>query len=287
MDRTSKAGKLETTRLKRMRTFNQKNSANSRRLESAGFTIIEVGAVLFIIGILVALLSASLNRAKGRALRISCLDNLKELQLAWHMYIDDDADLLPLNKTEIGGGNYKVFGRRASTNSWVAGNPKEDQTTAKIEMGTLFPYLTMPRLYRCPMDRSRVVGHREVPRTRSYSMNSFLAGDNEGKDTRVKIRMAALDRPNRIFVFIEEHESSVWADGFQVLPKEGTGLSGATWNSTPSDRHEQGCNLSFADGHIEYWKWYSGKSENLENHLTSTTRELYDLRRLQMALPAK
>jgi prepilin-type processing-associated H-X9-DG protein len=271
-----------------MRTINNANPSRFRsRVGTAGFTIIEVGAVLFIIGILVALLSASLNRAKGRALRISCLDNLKELQLAWHMYVDDNADLLPLNKTALGGGNYKVFGRRASTNSWVAGNPKEDTTTANIEIGTLFPYISTPRLYRCPMDRSRVVAHRDIPRTRSYSMNSFLAGDNEDKDSRVKMRMSSLDRPNRIFVFIEEHESSAWVNGFQVAPKDSGGLGGATWTSTPSDRHEQGCNLSFADGHIEYWKWYAGKSDNLENHLTSTTRELYDLRRLQSAIPSK
>jgi len=271
-----------------MRNLNQSNRLSSQgKAASAGFTIIEVGAVIFIIAVLVALLSASLNYAKGRALRISCLDNLKELQLAWHMYVDDEADMLPLNKTATGGGNYKVFGRRASTNSWVAGNPKEDVTPANIELGSLYPFTTTPRLYRCPMDRSRTIKNSALLRNRSYSMDSFLAGDNEGKDSRVKMRLPELDRPDKIFVFIEEHESSIWADGFQVLPQEGGGLSAGTWSSTPVDRHEQGCSLTFADGHIEYWKWYAGKAGNLENHLTSSSRELYDLRRLQRALPSK
>src|SRR4051794_7343830 len=159
-----------------MRIVNQSNrSSLSRRAAAAGFTIIEIGAVIFIITVLVSLLSASLNHAKGRALRISCLDNLKELQLAWHMYVDDEGDLLPLNKTAVGGGNYKVFGRRASTNSWVAGNPKEDLTPANIELGSFFPFTATPRIYHCPMDRSRVIGHRDVSRNRSYSMDSFLA----------------------------------------------------------------------------------------------------------------
>jgi len=271
-----------------MRNLNQRNRMTSgRKAALAGFTIIEIGAVIFIITILVSLLSASLNHAKGRALRISCLDNLKELQLAWHMYVDDEADRLPLNKTAMGGGNYKVFGRRASTNSWVVGNPKEDVNTAKIEAGSLYPFMMSPRLYRCPMDRSRSILNPNVLRTRSYSMDSFLAGDNEGKDARVKMRLAELDRPDKIFVFIEEHESSIWADGFQVLPQDGGGLSAGTWSSTPVDRHERGCSLTFADGHIEYWKWYAGKSGNLENHLTSSSRELFDLRRLQHALPSK
>src|SRR6185369_2963398 len=160
----------------RMRNLNQRiQIGRSSKAASAGFTIIEVGAVMFIIAVLVSLLSASLNHAKGRALRISCLDNLKELQLAWHMYVDDEADRLPLNKTAMGGGNYKVFGRRASTNSWVVGNPKEDVTTAKIEQGTLYPFTSTPRLYRCPMDRSRSIRDPSVLRTRSYSMDSFLA----------------------------------------------------------------------------------------------------------------
>jgi len=271
-----------------MRKIDQGNPARSgRKAASAGFTIIEMGAVIFIIAVLVALLSASLNHAKGRALRISCLENLKELQLAWHMYVDDEADRLPLNKTAPGSDNYKVYGRRASTNSWVAGNPKEDETTANIELGSIYQFTTTPRLYRCPMDRSRVIKNDTLFRNRSYSMDSFLAGDNEGKDSQVKTRMAELDRPDKIFVFIEENESSIWADGFQVLPQESGSLSAGIWSSTPVDRHEQGCSLTFADGHIEYWKWYAGKVGNLENHLTSSSRELYDLRRLQRALPAK
>jgi len=271
-----------------MRNINQASPERSRRkAASAGFTVIEIGAVIFIIAVLVSLLSASLNRAKGRALRISCLENLKELQLSWHMYVDDEADRLPLNKTAPGSENYKVYGRRASTNSWVAGNPKEDQTTANIEIGSIYPFATTPRLYRCPMDRSKVIKNEALLRNRSYSMDSYLAGDNEGKDSQVKTRLAELDRPDKIFVFIEENESSIWADGFQVVPQEAAGSSAGIWSSTPVDRHEQGCNLTFADGHIEYWKWYAGKVGNLENHMTSSSRELYDLRRLQRTLPSK
>jgi prepilin-type N-terminal cleavage/methylation domain-containing protein/prepilin-type processing-associated H-X9-DG protein len=266
---------------------NQSVAPANRSSGSRGFTLVEVLTVLLIIGILVALLSASLNKTQSRALRVSCVDNLKQLQLAWQLYADDNEDLIALNKTAAGGGNYLVYGRRASTNSWVAGNPKEDINTAKIERGTLYPFSKSPRIYRCPMDNSRVIGHHDILRTRSYSMDTFLGGDDEGKDPRVKTRLADVERQgaDKIFVFIEEHESSSWADGFQVLPREGTTLSGGTWSSTPSDRHEQGCNLTFADGHVDYWKWYAPKKGNLDNRLTASTREIYDLQRLQRAVP--
>ena len=57
-----------------------------------------------------------------------------------------------------------------------------------------------------------------------------------------------------------------------------------TWISIPADRHEQGCNLSFADGHIEYWKWYSPKLPKdfkLSSSAANRARDMRDLMRLQ------
>jgi prepilin-type processing-associated H-X9-DG protein len=58
-----------------------------------------------------------------------------------------------------------------------------------------------------------------------------------------------------------------------------------TWISLPADRHEQGCNLSFADGHIEYWRWYSPKYPRDSKLSSSSTvnrnRDVRDLLRLQ------
>jgi len=248
----------------------------------AAFTLIELMAVIAIIVVVVALLSAALNQTRVRTMRISCLDNMRQLQFGWKMYAEDYNDHVALNKTAPINGTVGVAAAalRNSTNSWVAGNPLEDRSWENLARGTLFPYIKHPEVYRCAMDSSTT--KNGYPRTRSYSINAFLGGDDEDMDPRVKMRLSDIINPEHIFVFIEEHEKSIWSSAFIVLPRE-TNPAGGVWKSTPSDRHMQGCNLTFVDGHIEYWKWMAPKKPGKE--LVSSGNELRDLRRLQDAVP--
>jgi prepilin-type N-terminal cleavage/methylation domain-containing protein/prepilin-type processing-associated H-X9-DG protein len=248
------------------------------------FTLIELSVVILIIGILASLLSTAFNNTKSKGQKVSCLNNLKNLQLAWWFYLDENDNWLALNKSVPGILNQQFFGRPNSSNSWVAGTPKADLT---LRRGTLFPYTRADVVYRCPADSSTVLGHEDVLRTRSYSMSAYLAGDEEGIDPRVKSKEAEINdpSPDKIFVFIEENESSSWLGSFRILPRERFTLSAGSWASTPSDRHNQGCNLTFADGHAEYWKWYWPKKVNLQSKLTANGHELRDLWRLQDCVP--
>lgn len=250
-----------------------------------GFTLIELTAVVAIITVLVSLLTAALNQTKIKALRISCLDNMKQLNLAWQMYSEDFDGALPLNQTAAGPVHHRIPLLNSSTNSWVAGNPRFDTTTDNIRRGSLFPYMKAVSPYRCGMDDSRVEGHPDLARTRSYSMNAFLGGDEEMNPA---LQFAELRRPSSTFVFIEEHESSRWASSFVVVSATkasftpGSGL--ASWVSTPADRHEQGCNLTFADGRIEFWRWFSPKTERdtmMSSSAGHRQRDARDLSRLQ------
>jgi prepilin-type processing-associated H-X9-DG protein len=58
--------------------------------------------------------------------------------------------------------------------------------------------------------------------------------------------------PSKLFVFIDENEGTLEDDQFGYpMVNEGLGY----WWDMPSNRHNQGANLSFADGHVEHWNW--------------------------------
>ena len=94
--------------------------------------------------------------------------------------------------------------------------------------------------------------------------------------------------PAKLFVFIDEHEKSI-EDGFWEFSFVGGPPGGDVWLSLPADRHNQGCNLSFADGHVETWKWSWRKNfidhGQQEGQPVVNDQDHRELRRLQSACP--
>src|SRR4051812_2103603 len=111
-----------------------------------GFTLIELLVVIAIIAILAAMLLPALAKAKEKAKTTQCLNNMKQLQLCWHMYVDDNNDQVPLNGAAATAGP----GGNGLPQSWITGNGQSDPALPWIANGVLYPYNKTYSIYACP-----------------------------------------------------------------------------------------------------------------------------------------
>jgi prepilin-type N-terminal cleavage/methylation domain-containing protein/prepilin-type processing-associated H-X9-DG protein len=229
----------------------------------SAFTLIELLVVIAIIAILAALLLPALARAKEKAWTTGCLSNLKQLETCWHLYATDNADVLPPNNSVMfaGGG---VF---AAGISWCPDHPRTDTNTVDLSSGVLFQYNTSVAIYHCPADRSIIetsTGQNATQlRNRSYNMSQSVNGYPEFLvlpppiDAPIpawkKLTQIRRPAPSQAFVFIDEHPD-VLLDA-QFGNPVGMPYYSVEWWDMPADRHNQGGCLSFADGHVERWRW--------------------------------
>ena len=232
------------------------------------FTLVEALVVAGIVGVLASLLLPAITGAKSRGYTVVCLNNQRQLAIAWNLYAEDHDGYLPYNYgvadtyATVASGQFMNWANNVMT--W---NLEPDNTnTALLARGGLGPYLSaVVSPFRCPSDKSlsavqRAAGWRE--RTRTYSMNAMMgyAGGyiKYGKNInnpkyKQFIKLSEVPDPSGIFVFIDEHPHSI-NDGYFLNKPDATP---PYWFDLPAAYHNGGANLTFADLHVEYRKWLS------------------------------
>jgi prepilin-type processing-associated H-X9-DG protein/prepilin-type N-terminal cleavage/methylation domain-containing protein len=244
-------------------------NANCSRRGLSAFTLVELLTVIAIITILAALLLPALSYVKGRATGIQCLNNNRQLMLAWRMYVEDSLDRFPSAK----GG----------PTAWMTGNLDYNPNNS----GNWDPRVDIMRsplwtdcdnnaaIFKCPADPSVVlVAGQARPRVRSVSMLNWVGGRGDANgnpanmswsntrlgttsgEYRVYYHMSDLMTPGpaQVFVFVEEPMDRI-NDGFFVTDMLTYPNKTEDICDYPAQYHNGGANFSFADGHAQVQKW--------------------------------
>ena len=254
--------------------------AGSIRHPSA-FTLVELLVVIAVIAILAAILLPVLDQAKQKAIQTSCLNNHKQLAMAWCVYENGNNGRLVIDDPQtdgvLGGTNFP---------SWVYGNMKSTDATntALIRMGLLYDDINNVSVYHCPADQIAPVDDL-YKHLRSYSMQPQLAPYYEGTQWIIPPQYPPMFTDNQIretspsatIVFLDESPDTI-NDGYFSVPVVTTPWA----TDLPAYWHMRGDNFSFADGHAEYWRWRDGRT--FSDDPTSGDDPYPDLLRVQACL---
>jgi prepilin-type N-terminal cleavage/methylation domain-containing protein/prepilin-type processing-associated H-X9-DG protein len=216
---------------------------------SRGFTLIELLVVIAIIAVLAALLLPALAGAKARAQGIKCLNNTKQLQLAWQLYADDFGDVIP----PCPGG----LPEAPTNQTWCAGDYRNaaDKTDLNLLKNSLLgSYTHSTGIYKCPGDLSIEV--------RSYSENCAMHGNDTALMQNFVFfkKVAAVPMASDYFVFIDESVDTL--DNAHFLINFDKTYASAMGDN-PAVYHNRSGNISFADGHCSSRRWHQKPASDL------------------------
>lgn len=208
-----------------------------------GFTLIELLVVIAIIAILAAILFPVFAKAREKARQSSCLNNLKQIGVAFLQYSQDYDERFPKGDSAAWGDG-----------AWP-GYPHGGYVDA------IYPYVKNVQVFVCPSDSTRNCISAANPPTDTHTFGSdYLPGTYPAQQLSYMYNYYLYSYPQSMLQYPAETVMACEGIERPYIYASGNKLASTNARMIGGARHNEGMNLAFVDGHA---KW--SKTDNLSS----------------------